>query len=175
MKLTRGDALSALGAAGVVSTAGETAPATGVDGVETPGESVVLATPVALAAVLYPSRVTVTEPFVETYLSGRVAADPAYHEAVVDGSETLDEWARVAFDRSFAALDVDERERLLEDMGVALVDSVPDGSAVERVSYHLVDELVFAFYASPTGRALVGDTQPAPPVEDESGGLVTGR
>jgi len=38
--------------------------------------------------------------------------------------------------------------------------SVEDGSDVERLNYYLVDELLFAFYSSPTGGELVGNQNP---------------
>jgi hypothetical protein len=49
---------------------------------------------------------------------------------------------------------------LVENTELRSGDSVPDGTAIERVNYHLVDELLFAFYASPRGGEMVGNTNP---------------
>jgi len=38
----------------------------------------------------------------------------------------------------------------------------PDGVAGERIRYYLVNELLYAFYASPTGAGLVGLENPRP-------------
>lgn len=154
MELSARDAMSALGGAGVASTVEATLrPEEG--GLET-REPTPTETLLALAEVLYPSDVEVTEAFVETYLFGRIDDDGGYWAEVTRGAAVLDDWAHAAHDAPFAALSVDERDALLEDMGVRLVDPVPDGTDLERLHYHLVEELLVAFYSSPTGRELVG-------------------
>lgn len=168
MELTRDDAMAALWASGVEPGAVDT---TDNDSCDVPTRTMV-----SLAETLYPSVVEVTADFVETYLLGRVAADDTDRERLVEGAEILNYWAGLAFGRPFPRLDRSERARLLdEDMGVGLEDPVPDGSEIERLRFHTVDEIVFAFYASPTGKtfasqetALVGTSaretyRPGPP------------
>jgi len=145
MQLTRDDAMAALWAAGVQP---ETVDATDIE-----SEDVPTRTMVSLAETLYPAIVEVTSEFVETYLAGRVTAEETDRERLIEGAEILNYWAGLAFGRPFARLERSERARLLdEDMGVGLEEPVPDGSEIERFRYHAVDEIVFAFYASPTGK-----------------------
>ena len=60
----------------------------------------------------------------------------------------------------FDALDPDRRDQLLREMGVDTADEAPDGTDAERVRYYLVNDLLLALYASPTGGGLVGIENP---------------
>jgi len=155
MELTRRDALTALGAAGITATAGCSSLGGGDDEETTPMESLV-----ALGDTVYPSAVEVSEEFVQTYLFGRIYEEDAYQEELVAGTETLDEMAEEEFGSPFASLERADRQGLITDTELRSGDSVPDGSDVERVNYHLIDELLFAFYSSPKGGELVGNTNP---------------
>lgn len=168
MELTEDDAMAALWAAGVEPAA--------VEQTSADPEDVPTRTLMSLAETLYPSAVEVTTEFIETYLSGRLEADETDRERLIEGAEILNYWAGLAFGRPFPTLDRHERARLLdEDMGVGLEEPLPEGSEIERLRYHTVDELVFAFYASPTGKsfasketALIGTSaratyRPGPP------------
>jgi hypothetical protein len=155
MQLTRRDAIGALGTAGIVSLAG----CSSLFGSET-AENAGLRTLVALGAVLYPSDVEVTEEFVETYMYGRINDQESYEERLASGVETLDSEARNANGAPFRELSEAERLGLIEDTALRSGDSAPEGTAIERVNYHLVDELLFAFYASPRGGELIGNTNP---------------
>jgi hypothetical protein len=155
MELTRRDAIGALGTAGIVSLAG----CSGFFGSET-GENAGIQTLVALGAVLYPSDVEVTEEFVETYMYGRISDEESYSERLASGVETLDGEAQSANGAPFRELSEAERLGLIEDTALRSGDSVPDGTAIQRVNYHLIDELLFAFYASPQGGERVGNTNP---------------
>ena len=55
---------------------------------------------------------------------------------------------------------METRDRLLRGIGVETADPVPDGTLTERVRFYLVNDLLFAFYASPTGGRLVGIENP---------------
>ena len=158
MKLTRRDAMAALGAAGITSLAGceSLTGETGGSG-EPPSE---METMVALAEVLYPSDVDPTEEFIQSFLFGRIYDEETYQVELEAGVETLNEIARDTADAPFARLEPDQRVSVIENSEVRTGDSVHDGSPVERVNYHLVDELLFAFYSSPTGGELVGNTNP---------------
>jgi hypothetical protein len=188
--LTRRDAMGALAAAGATAVAGcsglggddatETPDAgsadapteterpsetTATDGDDeesdtTPVASHELATMRSLATVLYPSGVEVTEEFLETYLYGRIADEAAYEGAVSGAVETLDSLAREQYDGAFRTLDTDQQESVIVESDVRSAASVADGTDVERLNYHLVDELLFALYASPTGGELVGNPNP---------------
>jgi hypothetical protein len=183
MELSRRDALAALSAAGIAATAGcssllgdegtetaaeetDEATATATDAptdapTETPAdEASSMDTMVALAEVLYPSEVEPTESFVQTYLYGRVYAEEAYAGEVDSGIETLNGLANDEAGDDFHALSTDERVSVIENTDLRTGDSVHDGSDVERVNYHLVDELLFAFYSSPVGGEMVGTQNP---------------
>jgi hypothetical protein len=45
-------------------------------------------------------------------------------------------------------------------MGVHTADEDPDGTTAERIRFYVVNELLFALYASPAGGRLVGIENP---------------
>ncbi|PSP83822.1 hypothetical protein BRC96_08400 [Halobacteriales archaeon QS_6_64_34] len=167
MKLTRRDAIGALSAAGIAAIAGceslssdgtGTGTATG-----TPGEGGLASegsAMMALAEVLYPSDTEVTEEYLGTYLYSRMVDEESYRNEVEAGVKTLDSLAQDAHGSPFTELSADQRVRLIEDTDLRSGDSVQDGTDIERINYHLIDELLFAFYASPTGGELVGNPNP---------------
>jgi hypothetical protein len=163
MKLTRRDAVAALAAAGVaVGGGGVVLLADKGDDEEVAGpvDGDDLATLVAAAEVLYPSPVENVEDFVTRYVEGRAVDRPDHADGVATSAGYLREYARSWHDQAFAALDPDGRTAALREMGADTADPDPGGSDVERVRYYVVNELLFALYASPTGGALVGLENP---------------
>lgn len=166
MELSRRDALGALAAAGVV--AGGALSLQSSDGSDAPkqdGDSASLtdaeaATLVGLAEVLYPSEVEGIEAFVAEYVGGRIGDRPAHGEGVREAVAYLDSYAESWHDAAFADLDPATREEALRSMGADAADPDPEGSDAERVRYYLLNELLFALYASPTGGELVGIENP---------------
>jgi hypothetical protein len=166
MDLSRRDALAALAAAGAAGVAGaaaldaETDATTAVEE-STPDAASVpesgLATLVAVAETVYPSAAEGVGDFVETYVSG--LPDDRRNE-VLTAAADLDATARDWHDDSLADLDRSTCDGLLRDLGVDVADPDPDGYLSERVRFHLVNELLYAFYASPTGGRLVGIENP---------------
>ena len=63
-------------------------------------------------------------------------------------------------DARFAALGADRRDTVLRQLGVHTADEDPDGTRAERIRYYVVNELLYALYASPTGGELVGIENP---------------
>ncbi len=159
MELSRRDALGALGVAGITSTAGCT-DLFASDETDEPEDSEPIETLVGLAEVLYPSDIEPTAEFIETYLFGRITDEAAYEEELAHGVEAIDALADEQFETTFLDLDTDERVELFEETELRSGDSVAAGSSIERINYHLVDELLFAFYSSPTGGELVGNANP---------------
>lgn len=169
MQLTRRDAVAALAAAGLAvgggvalgSSAGDDGEGGGRDGgPEEPLGDREVATLVAAADVLYPDALCGVEAFVERYARRRAAARPAHAAGVANAVAYLDDYARAWHDGRFAALDPSTRDRALRAMGADTADPDPEGSDVERVRYYVVNELLFALYASPTGGELVGIENP---------------
>ncbi|WP_248897595.1 gluconate 2-dehydrogenase subunit 3 family protein [Haloplanus halobius] len=160
MDLTRRDALAALAATG--AAVGGTALLRD-DGDSEATEAAVpddaLASLVAVAQVVYPDEATGIEPFVETYVAGRLD-DPAHRSGVLDAVAELDATARDWFDAPLTDLDPETRDRLLRDLGVDVAGPNPDGNLSDRVRFYVVNELLYAFYASPTGGRLVGIENP---------------
>lgn len=154
MELTRRDALSALTAAGITSTAG----CAGFS--DRTADASPMETLVGVADVLYPSEVEVTEEFIETFMFGRITDKEVYRERLTAGIETLNELATNEFGSAFLGLAPDERVSLFEETALRSGDSVHDGGDIEQVNYHILDELLFAFYASPKGGELVGNPNP---------------
>ena len=160
MRLTRRDALAAL-AASSVAGAGIAHFASSDDDHEGgeigDGE---LATLVAAAAVLYPAEVEGVDEFVVEYVRGRAADRPDHATGMAEAAAFLDDYAEAWYEASFAELDPAVREDALRRMDADTASPDPAGSDVGRVRYYVVDELLFALYASPTGGELVGIENP---------------
>ncbi|WP_372912416.1 gluconate 2-dehydrogenase subunit 3 family protein [Salinigranum sp.] len=115
---------------------------------------------VAAAEVLYPSAVEGHREFVETYVAGRRRTDPDHHAGVVAAANELDAVARDWHDAEFEALAPETRDYLLRDLGVDVADPDPDGNLSDRLRFFVVNDLLYAFYTSPTGGRLVGTENP---------------
>lgn len=165
MELTRRDVLGALSASGVGSVSG----CSGLLENGTIGESPTdedpitehdVETLVALAEVVYPSSVTEIESFVREYSVARVRDDRSYARGVSETVTRLDDYVAELHDESYADLTASTRVDVLQQMSVDTADPDPDGVAGDRIRYYLVNELLYAFYASPTGAGLVGLENP---------------
>jgi hypothetical protein len=169
VNLSRRDALAALGAVGAVGAtgamalAGRGAPrADDGDAGEADAHLPASARDVLVAAadVLYPSAVEEHRAFVETYALGRTADRPAYRAGVRAAAEAVDEAAREWYDAGFADLSPADRDALLRELGTDTAEPDPEGTVSERVRYYVVNDLLFALYASPPGGRLVGIENP---------------
>ncbi|MBZ6494317.1 gluconate 2-dehydrogenase subunit 3 family protein [Natrinema longum] len=165
MELTRRDAVAALAALGGGTLAGCAAPrgappdGNGTDSGADVDTELIRETMVAAAEVVYPSAVTGTRPFVERFLEGRLA-DPT-HAAELDAVVAeLDELADAWYADGVAALSVAERDRFFRELRADTAEENPDGTTAQRVRYYVVNELLVALYASPTGGELVGIENP---------------
>ncbi|MEF8800797.1 MAG: gluconate 2-dehydrogenase subunit 3 family protein [Halolamina sp.] len=165
MELTRRDALAALSAVTSGAVAGCSAPTdeygepkTAADGPEL-GEAEIQ-TLVALAAVLYPSQTENVEGFVEEYAVERVGRDPDHGRGVVDAIGYLNEYAQTIYGERYAVLPASKREAALDEIPVDTVDPVPDGTEPQQLRYFLINDLLYAFYATPTGSSLAGLANP---------------
>ena len=152
MKLTRRDALAALAGAGSASLAGcsgtsEESPSLPVDAL------------VALAETLYPSAASGHREFVETYVGGRTRGRPAEREALTETMAELNETARAWYDGRLPALSRADRDALLREVSVDTAEPRRDGTLAERLR-RVVNDLLYAFYTSPTGGELVGTSNP---------------
>jgi len=160
MELSRRDVLAALAASGAaagagVSLAGDPAP---------PGDGPVgdheVDTLVAVADVVYPSEVDGVESFVRQYSVERVRGRPEYAAGVADAVAVIDDYTRAWEDAEFAALDTERADRRLSGFDVDTADPDPAGSDRERVRCYLVNELLYALFATPTGGELAGIENP---------------
>ncbi|MDR9431952.1 MAG: gluconate 2-dehydrogenase subunit 3 family protein [Natronomonas sp.] len=170
MELTRRDAAAALAAIG---TTGAVAfgvnrlgrereerderpdPAAGV----TVDDARIVETLSAAAAVVYPEAVSGVDAFVEAFLDGRLDR-PDHAVALGEAVGELDELATAWYGDRFAELPVADRDRLLREAGANTADEDPEGTTAERIRYYVVNELLLALYASPTGGELVGIENP---------------
>jgi hypothetical protein len=164
MELTRRDAIAALAAAGVAVGGGSAVVLSDDDPHEADSDQVIgeaaVTTLVAAADVLYPSAVENVDAFVTRYVRGRAGDAPEHAAGIVDALAYLDAYAASWYDEGFAALDPSVRNAALTRMGAATADPDPAGSDVERVRYYVVNELLFALFATPTGSELVGLENP---------------
>ncbi|VTT85134.1 hypothetical protein DM2_16 [Halorubrum sp. DM2] len=172
MKLTRRDAaaaLAAVGATGGVALAARRAgdgPGDGGrssdagEGNDQPlDEAAVRASMAGVATVLYPSEVDGVEPFVDGFLDGRLDGS-GHAEGIREAIGELDGAARSWHGAPITELSEGDRDRLLREVGADTAEEDPDGTLAERVRYYVVNELLLAFYASPTGGELVGLENP---------------
>lgn len=161
MELTRRDALAALSAAAAGGLAGCTAPTAERGNDETPELSARgVEALTALAAVLYPSEAENVEGFVEEYAAERVRRDPEHGRGAVAAIGQLNDYTGTIYGERFARLSETERRETLQQMAVATAAPVPDGTEPEQVRYYLVNDLLYAFYATPTGATLAGLENP---------------
>jgi len=160
MDLTRRDALAALSSAGIVVGGGAAVLSRDEGPAERPPERVTAAL-VAVADVVYPSAVSNVPEFVETYAGERWQARPDYRAGVEDAVTELDRFAGQYVDADrYADLETDRRAAVLDRANVDVREPDPDGLPAERVRYYVVNDLLFALYASPTGGRLVGIENP---------------
>ncbi len=173
MRLSRRDALAVLaglgaaGAGATLGTLGTYDPPVAGDGRAGDGEGErereredALSVLVAAAEVLYPSDVEGHREFVETYVAGRRRTDPDHHAGVVRAASDLDAVARDWHDAGFAMLAPETRDRLLRDLSVDVADPDPEGNVSDRLRFFVVNDLLYAFYTSPTGGRSVGTENP---------------
>lgn len=164
MRLTRRDALAALGAAagvGVgVDVATDGAVREAVVGEESGIDETTTETLVATATVVYPTAVTGVESFVARYTDGRLAAAPERRSAIRAAARELREAGEQFHGAKFAALSLERREETLRSLGVDTAEPVASGTLPERIRYYVVNDLLYALYASPTGGQLVGTPNP---------------
>ncbi|MFC7133910.1 MULTISPECIES: gluconate 2-dehydrogenase subunit 3 family protein [Salinibaculum] len=164
-ELSRRDAIAALTAAGIgVSAGGVLTWDYLTDGDERPPDVTLSdddrATLDALAETVYPSEVSGIPAFVESYVVGRLDDHPDREAEMVYAIEELDSYAEEWHDRPFRDLDAGERDDTLDMMGLDVTDPDPDGNGAERIRFYLLNELLFALYASPTGGELLGLENP---------------
>jgi hypothetical protein len=161
MRLTRRDALAAIAAGGLGAgslLASEFAVgrrAAAADGDRFDDEEIGML--VAVATAVYPTAVAVDPSFVETY-TRRVSPDR--RDAMRGALAALDDHTRRLRGRAFVALPPAQRESALRELGVDRVHPRPDGTAPERIRYHLVNTLLYALFSTPRGSELVGITNP---------------
>lgn len=164
MELTRRDVVAALAASGIGSAAGCSQSTNGGADGETADRTPIsdhdVDTLVAVADVVYPSDAENVREFVEEYSAERVRADEAYARGVAEAVRTLDDYVGNWGGEPYSALTAAEREETLDRMAVGAADPDPEGAPRERVRYYLVNELLFAFYSTPTGAGLAGLENP---------------
>jgi len=176
MELTRRDALVAAAGGGVGlsggallaaarSDLGESGsasnrarePASGAAG---EGSGVLPETFVAVARAIYPSAVSEVETFVRTYVEDRFAGSGDRRDDVTETVRDLDGLAKGWHGASIAGLDPETVGEVLSEIGVDGAEADPAGTVSQRVRYHVVNELQYALYTSPTGGKLAGIENP---------------
>ena len=164
MQLTRRDATAALAALGVTGGIALGSGRLREESEQTsysrePSVEDVQAVMTAVAEVVYPSEVEGVADFVEAFLDGRFS-DPDHAAAVRKAVTELDEIARTWYGSPVAELGPGTRDQFLREAGVHTAEEDPEGTTPERVRYYVVNDLLLALYASPTGGELVGIENP---------------
>jgi hypothetical protein len=170
MKLTRRDAaaaLAALGATGGVALGvrretdaeGVGEADTARDGEGLPEDETVQTVMTAVAEAVYPEAISGIDAFVDGFLAGRLdgsSHDEGIRAAVADVESAARSW----YGAPVAGLPPGERDDVLRELGADAAEENPQGTTAERVRYYVVNELLLALYASPTGGELVGIENP---------------
>ncbi|MEE6209496.1 gluconate 2-dehydrogenase subunit 3 family protein [Salarchaeum sp. III] len=159
MKLSRRDALAALAATGT-AVGGAVVLTSDDESNDRPLDADSRETMIAAAHTLYPTPVENVASFVETFLNGRVHDHPDHAAGIATATNYLDDYARAWHDEDFADLHRLTRSDALHAMNADTADPDPSGNDVERVRYYVVNDLLYALYASPTGGKLVGIENP---------------
>jgi hypothetical protein len=163
VKLSRRDALAALATTSVGAVAGcSTLSETDEVDTATDGslDDAALDVLVAAAEVLYPSDVTGVDEFVRTYAVSRVATDAGHEAGLARTARDLNEVAKDWEGAGFASLDRATRDDVLRSTAVGTVRPDPNGTFTARLRYYVVNDLLYAFYASPKGGKTVGIENP---------------
>jgi hypothetical protein len=167
MELTRRDAVAALaavGGAGGVAWAvsrqeGDRTSGRPPDTEALPADDHVRETLVAVAGVVYPSELSGIESFVDEFAGSRLDAEP-HATGLREAVATLDGLGESWHGGRVTELSPGTREQLLREVGADTAAEDPNGTDAERVRYYVVNELLLALYASPTGGELVGIENP---------------
>lgn len=154
MKLTKREAVLALGALGV-NAAGVGILTEDSDD----ASSVVVGTMYAAAELVYPSAIETTEEFVETYVLGRPVSD-RHERRREEAVRVLNRRAQRDYVSRFASLSPTRRRDVLEALGVDRAHSNHEGTTAERIRYYVVNDLLYALFASPVGGELLGVENP---------------
>ena len=165
MELTRRDAVAALAALGIGSGALSGCAVPTASG---PDHERIRETMIAAANVVYPGEVSGIDAFVERFLEGRLE-DRDHAAALDEVISKLDDLAESWYGDRFVDLPAADRDEFLQQVGADAAAENPDGTTAERVRYYVVNELLLALYASPTGGELVGIENP----QGHAGGIDT--
>jgi hypothetical protein len=111
----------------------------------------------AVAEVVYPSDVDVSEAFVRSYTDGMSDVRLRETRRTVDD---LDGRARQVFEQPFAAVPASKRDSVLRHLGVNRVQPRLQGTLAGRVRFYLVNSLLFALFTHPKGSELYGISNP---------------
>ncbi|WP_394351161.1 gluconate 2-dehydrogenase subunit 3 family protein [Halorubrum sp. CBA1125] len=113
----------------------------------------------AVARTVYPEAASGIESFVDGFLDGRLDGS-AHAEGIRAAVAEVESAARSWYDAPVAELPAAERDDLLRELGADTAEENPHGTTAERVRYYVVNDLLLALYASPTGGELVGIENP---------------
>lgn len=161
MELSRRDALVAVAASTAgVAGAGELADQLDARADEPADVDGVLSRLASVATVIYPSEVDVTDSYLRTYLLANEYDREGYVERTAAALDELDDRGRQRMGKPVEDLSPSECDRLLKRIGVQRVTPDPEGMAVERIRYYVVNKLLYTLYTTPTGGQLLGNENP---------------
>lgn len=166
MELTRRDAVAALAAVGGAGVVGvglrrrsDDEPTDDESEADLPDDDHVRETMVAVAEVVYPSELSGIDDFVAEFIGPRLEAD-AHARGIREAVATLDDRGESWHDGPVTDLSLETRDTLLQEVGSDAAEEDPAGTTAQQVRYYVVNELLLALYASPTGGELVGIENP---------------
>lgn len=158
MELNRRDALTALAGGSLVTI--DAVRSTLFDEYTTSLSSQEKESLVSLAEVLYPSSVTVSTDFIDTYITGRYELSDEHISGLRKSLDIVQRTSRHETGQKLTALPVDDRDAVLRATGADRAFPDPDGTTAQQIRYYIIDELLYAFYTTPKGGRLVGNPNP---------------
>jgi hypothetical protein len=153
VNITRRDVLLALSVLGVGTYRAASTPRRDTDDGS-------VATLLAVAEVLCPSSVDIDAEFVESSVIGRSHVLSNHEAEVTTALAELNRRARADYGRAFAALGPTKRRAVLRSLGALNSHSEPDGLRSQQLRYYLVNNILYALYATPVGGQAVGVENP---------------
>jgi hypothetical protein len=158
MELTRRDAVLALVSGGLLAGAQASAITDSDPDQRPPRENV--ETLFSLSEVLYPTEVDPSTEFIETYVIGRQESTSEYSRGLNAALDDLQRTSRRRTGKRFGEIDPSRREDVLRATGADRAFPDPDGNTAQQIRYYLINDLLYALYATPKGGELVGNPNP---------------
>lgn len=157
VRLTRRDALKALSVGGGSLIVSEAITQIDLSNSNNPIKENEFETILAVAETIYPSRIEVTDRFIQSYVAPLPKDRKASMSQIV---KELNRITKTQFGEPFYKMTRAQRDTVLRSIGVDKAPSRPNGNLPQRVKYYLINSLLYALFTTPKGSKLAGIENP---------------